>query len=200
MVSSILIYLDFQDKILKPTQVWIVKHLQVLPSFNKNTFFRWTFPRKEELFVPIRTARTTKCSRWLNTRSPKNPSRHKVVDDMIVSSKVSVVSPSPFWERRWGQNSYCFALQLFKYTTFSRLKQPKSWCCVWNVWNANGKIKFPSSVPSILNWEVTKNAKVKWFSSKCLHFVARSHENTKCYAHKSDHTVQYATHVSCIQY
>ena len=68
----------------------------------------------------------------------------------------------------------CWAFD--KCTLFSRLKQPKSWCCVWSVPSANGAIKFPSSVPSILNWEVTKNAKDKWFSSNCLCLITRKYK------------------------
>merc|ERR1711956_173806 len=83
-----------------------------------------------------------------NTKSHKNLSLHKDVGVTIANSKVSEVSPNPSRGRRQ--------------------RPPRSWYFVLNAPSANAVNKFPSSVRSILSWEVTKNVRDRWSSFKNL--------------------------------
>ena len=95
-------------------------------------FFRWTFPRKGRL-TALAVINTISL-RWLNTKSPKNQSSPKVVDVMTVSSKVSVVSPSLFWGRRWASNSQIFSIKksqtLVSYNILTKIVRSKKFARV----------------------------------------------------------------------
>merc|ERR1712179_855966 len=106
--------------------------------FLLNFWARWlTFPNPERLTV-LRVI-TTRNLRWLNIRSLKNPSLHKVVDVMTVNSKDLVVNLN---------------LSLGK-----GLRPLRSSYFVLSALSANVVNRCPSNVPSILSWEVTRNAR-----------------------------------------
>lgn len=69
-----------------------------------------------------------------------------------------------------GQSSQTFILvgwiKLTKYFLPYRLRPPKRLYCGWNVLNVNTVNKFHWNDANILNLEVTRNERVKWFNFK----------------------------------